>query len=90
MNAIEILKKARNLKEKGFFVVTSIKEKATGNVGTASLADEDVWVKILGEDERLEEFFTGLEEFNRDFEIIMIDMDTGRDSVKYKPHEFLM
>jgi len=89
MNA-EILKKARKLKERGFYVVTSIKEKTTGNVGTASLVDEDVWVKLLGEDNCREEFFVSMEEFNQAFEIIMIDLDTGRDSVRYKPNEFLM
>lgn len=83
-NTYDVLKKARDLKDEGYHMAVSIREKSTGTLGNASLSDDDVWVRLPGD-----EFFINLEEFNRDFEITAITMDDGKTTREFEPKEFL-
>ena len=82
-NCYNVLKKARDLKDEGFHMAVSIKERSTGTLGNASLSDDIVWIRMPGE-----EFFIGLEEFDQDFEITAITMDDGENTREFTPEEF--
>ena len=89
MKNYEILKKVKELKDEGYYTATCIEEKATGRVGTAKLAGEDIWVELHDEDDEMDEDFVSAEEFERDYEIIEVIIDDGEDDKHYTAEEFL-
>lgn len=80
----DVLKKARDLKDEGYHMAVSIKEKSTGFLGNASLSEDDVWVRLSND-----EFFVSMEEFSRDFEITAITMDDGEITKEFDPEAFI-
>lgn len=65
-------------------MAVSVMEKSTGILGNASLSDDDMWVRLPGD-----EFFINMEEFNRDFEITAITMDDGKVTREYDLDGFM-
>jgi len=84
----EVLKKAKGLKDHDYYPATSIRETASGLVGTAYWKDDLVSVTLMIDGDP-ESFLIQPEEFEKEFEIIDIMVDDGGQTKTFTAHDFL-